>query len=81
MQLVRVTAALLAAGWLSVGIAQQPITLDEAVTKVSAETDGRVLVAERTEEGDPVRYRIKLLTVDGTVQVVFVDPETGRIEN
>lgn len=76
----RLAAALLVA-CCSAALAQQPLTLDEAVNKVRQETDARVLVAERTDEGGRVRFRIKLLTEDGTVKVIFVDPETGRIEN
>ncbi len=76
----RLAGAILAA-CSSAAMAQQPLTLDEAVNKVRQETEGRVLVAERTEEGGRVRFRIKFLTEDGTVKVIFVDPETGRIEN
>lgn len=66
---------------ISVGNAQQSITLDEAVSRVADQTKGRVLSAEPTEGETPMRYRIKLLTGDGTVTTVYVDPQTGRIEN
>ena len=34
---------------------------------------GRVLAAEPVETGDGLRYRIKLLTPDGRVRVIWVD--------
>lgn len=67
--------------WVCPALAQQPLTLDEAVTKVSKETQGRVLIAERSDEDGKIRYKIKLLTEDGTVKLLYVDPETGKVEN
>lgn len=67
--------------WVCPILAQQPITLDEAVTKVRTETQGRVLIAERSDADGKIRYKIKLLTEDGTVKLLYVDPQTGKIEN
>ena len=54
------------------------ITLDQAVRRVQAETDGRVLSAEPRRMGRHEEYRIKVLTPAGHVRVIVVSSEAGR---
>jgi len=54
--------------------AQRHITAEEAVAIVQRETGGRVL--DVRDQGD--RYRVKVLTRNGEVRVVYVDAATGR---
>lgn len=56
-------------------VAENRISLDQAVAKVQRAIGGRVLDAR--EVGND--YRIKVLTPDGEVRVVFVDARSGAI--
>lgn len=49
-------------------------TLDEAVKHIKAKSDVRVLAAERVKVNGKLMYRIKVLTKDGRVKYVWVDP-------
>lgn len=50
------------------------ITLDQAVKQIKRNRDVRVLSAQRvTRNGQPM-YRIKVLTGNGRVRYVWVDP-------
>lgn len=49
-------------------------TLDEAVKRIKAKPNVRVLSAERVKVDDKPMYRIKVLTGDGRVKYVWVDP-------
>jgi uncharacterized membrane protein YkoI len=52
---------------------QSGMTLDQAVKRIKAERDVKVLSAERTtRNGQPV-YRIKVLTGSGRVKYIWVD--------
>lgn len=56
------------------------VSLDEAVAKVRARFEGRVIRADTRYSGDgtPVHH-IKLLSPDGRVSTIRVDGRTGRI--
>lgn len=54
------------------------ITLDQAVQRVQAETDGKVLSAEPRRSGQREEYRIKVLTPAGHVRVIVVSSEAGK---
>jgi len=47
--------------------------LGGVVRELEHRSGGRVLAAEPVETGDGLRYRIKLLTPDGRVRVIWVD--------
>ncbi|MFN0313538.1 MAG: PepSY domain-containing protein [Burkholderiales bacterium] len=55
--------------------AQGRIGMDEAIAKVQRLTGGRVLDAREKDGG----YRLKVLTRNGEVRVIFVDPATGEM--
>ncbi len=50
------------------------LSLDEAVNSVRRETRGRVLSAEQRGS----EYRIRIITDNGKVRRLRIDPETGR---
>lgn len=56
--------------------AERRISIEQAIARVQRETGGRVLAAR--DQGD--RYRIKVLTRDGEVRVVYVDAVTGKMQ-
>lgn len=51
------------------------ISLEEAVNRVRESTRGRILSAEERNS----EYRVRLLTPDGVVRRLRIDPDTGRI--
>ena len=57
------------------GLRQPPPArgLGGVVRELERRSGGRVLAAEPVETGDGLRYRIKLLTPDGRVRVIWVD--------
>lgn len=55
--------------------ADRRIGMDEAIAKVQRLTGGRVLSAREKDGG----YRLKVLTRNGEVRVIFVDPATGEM--
>jgi uncharacterized membrane protein YkoI len=55
--------------------AQGRISMDEAIAKVQRLTGGRVLDAREKDNS----YRLKVLTRNGEVRVIFVDPATGEM--
>jgi len=63
-----------AQGFAPRSIAEQRVTIEQAIAVVQRETGGRVLAAR--DQGD--HYRIKVLTRDGEVRVVYVDAVTGK---
>jgi uncharacterized membrane protein YkoI len=75
--------------WLAVGAssgvaaadrpARSGISLDQAVAMVESRYGGRVVKAERKGDDDRATYRIRILTEDGRVLDLRVDPGTGRI--
>lgn len=54
------------------------VTLDQAVRRVQADTDGKVLSAEPRRIGRHAEYRIKVLTPTGHVRVIVVSSEPGK---
>ena len=66
-----------AAGWDADLVAQKGrISASEAAQIVQRKTGARVLDAQPVRGG----YRVKVLTREGEVRVVFVDAETGAIQ-
>ncbi|SFW41613.1 MULTISPECIES: PepSY domain-containing protein [Luteibacter] len=61
-------------------LADQSLTLEQAVSKVQKETGGKVLSADTrlVERGRITEYRVKVLTLDGHVKVVPVRTETAK---
>ncbi len=55
--------------------AERRTGMDEAIAKVQRRTGGRVLDARETADG----YRLKVLTRNGEVRVIFVDAATGEM--
>ncbi|WP_456379563.1 PepSY domain-containing protein [Thiolapillus sp.] len=51
------------------------LTLDDVVDRVRMQTDGRILSAEESA----AEYRIRVLTGDGKVRRLRIDPATGKI--
>lgn len=62
-------------GLPAVSAAQQGgMTLDQAVKRIKEQRDVKVLAAERvTRDGQPM-FRIKVLTGDGRVKYIWVNP-------
>jgi hypothetical protein len=56
-------------------VAQQRMSIEQAIARVQRQTGGRVLDARN--EGQ--QYRIKVLTRNGEVRVVYVDAATGAM--
>jgi uncharacterized membrane protein YkoI len=54
------------------------ISLDEAVSRVRQQSDGRILSAETVRSNGRRVHRIKVLSRDGRVSRVDVDADTGR---
>ena len=55
-------------------------SLDEAVSEARDRYPGRVLSAETERRGGRESYNIRILTDDGRVKRLRVDPESGRFE-
>ena len=55
--------------------ADRRIGMNDAIAKVQRRTGGRVLDARETSDG----YRLKVLTRNGEVRVIFVDAATGEM--
>jgi uncharacterized membrane protein YkoI len=54
---------------------QQNMSLDDAVSRVRQQTQGRVLSAEERDS----EFKIRIITKGGKVRRLRVDPETGEI--
>ena len=54
------------------------ISLSEATQSVQARLGGRVLTAQEVRERNA--YRIKILTPQGEVRIIYVNAETGEME-
>lgn len=50
------------------------VSLDQAVKRIKGREDVRVLSAERVRTEGKLMYRIKVLTSDGRVRNIWVDP-------
>ena len=67
--------------WLMVDAGRQArVSLNEAAERVQKRTGGRVLSAQAVREEGRDLYRIKLLTPQGEVRIVYVNPVTGDME-
>ncbi|MCB1723652.1 MAG: PepSY domain-containing protein [Gammaproteobacteria bacterium] len=53
-------------------------SLDEAVSEARDRYNGRVLSAERRQRDGRDSYDIRILTNDGRVKRLRIDPESGR---
>lgn len=56
----------------------QEITLGEAVRRVRQRTHGQVLAADTVTGQGGTLYRIKVLTPQGEVRIIYVDARTGE---
>lgn len=56
-------------------VSERSMSLDEVVNQIRRETDGRILSAEESDS----EYRIRVLTGEGKVRRLLVDPATGNI--
>jgi len=59
-------------------VAQQPVSLQQAVSKVQAQYGGRVLKAEPAKAKGRAGYRIRLMS-DGRVREFMVDANSGEV--
>ncbi|MBI5461796.1 MAG: PepSY domain-containing protein [Gammaproteobacteria bacterium] len=55
--------------------APRGMNLSEAVAEAEQRTGGRVLSAEPIDDGGQLFYRVKVLTPNGRVQVLFLDAQ------
>lgn len=55
------------------------LSLDEAAAMVRQRTGGRVVRADRRQQGDRLVYEIRVLTDDGRVRTYRVDAATGAM--
>ncbi|MFN2309737.1 MAG: PepSY domain-containing protein [Gammaproteobacteria bacterium] len=53
--------------------APRGMSLSEAVSEAERRTGGRVLTAAPREENGQLHYRVKVLTPDGRVQMLYID--------
>jgi uncharacterized membrane protein YkoI len=56
-----------------------PLSLEQAVARAERRYAARAVRAEEHREGNRTVYRIRLLTADGRVIDVTVDPASGEI--
>ena len=74
---VLVLALLLIAGGTGV-FAAEAGRLPESVSRIERETGGRVLSAEKSQRGGREMNRIKVVTPEGRVRVMWDDPQRDR---
>lgn len=55
------------------------LTLEQAVAKAKAKYKGKVLSASRIDSQGPLVYRIKMLSPDSRVHIVYVDANNGDV--
>jgi uncharacterized membrane protein YkoI len=65
---------------LQLAEAKRRPSLSDAIELVKKQTGGRVLAAQSERVEGRELYRIKVLTPDGEVRVVYVDATTGAIQ-
>lgn len=58
--------------------AERPISLDQAVSEARERYPGRVLSAETERRNGHERHRIRILTDDGQVKRLDIDPDSGH---
>lgn len=56
------------------------MSLDESTSRVQRRLNGRILSAQPYEDGEHLYHRIKVLTPDGVVRVILINPETGEFD-
>ena len=67
--------------WLMVASGKHVgLSLNDATELVQKRTGGRVLAAQEVREQGRAMYRIKVITPQGEVRIVFVDAQTGSVE-
>jgi len=75
---MRLTACLLLVLFLGMPLPsaaqQNGLSLEQAVKRVKKQSDVRVLSAERVRSEGRTMYRIKVLTPNGRVKHIWVDP-------
>ena len=74
--LLTLALALLCAG--GAVLAADPGELPETVSRIERETGARVLSAQRSQRGGREVNRIKVITPEGRVRVMWDDPQRGR---
>lgn len=60
-------------------VPQLRVTLDQAVSIARRQVDGRVVGADTRSRRGRIVHEVKVLTDDGTLHVIRVDGETGRV--
>ncbi|MCA1798931.1 MAG: hypothetical protein LC632_05580 [Xanthomonadaceae bacterium] len=58
---------------------QMRVSLDQAVALARNQQAGRVVGAETRSRRGRIVHEVKILTAEGTVRVIRVDGETGRV--
>jgi uncharacterized membrane protein YkoI len=53
---------------------------DQAAAVAQRESGGRVLAVEKADADGRSLWRVKLVTRQGEVRVIFVDAESGRVQ-
>ena len=56
------------------------MSLDDSSEKVRRSINGRVLSAQPYESEDSTYHRVKILTPEGVVRTILVNPETGEFD-
>jgi hypothetical protein len=77
-QIVLVPALFAAAG--ACAQSTDPGQLPETVSRIERETGGRVLSAQKSQRGGREVNRIKVLTPEGRVRVMWDDPQRDRTQ-
>jgi uncharacterized membrane protein YkoI len=75
-----VAAALLLLGLAASAQQGRYTSLDQAVSEARERYDGRVLSADTDSRGGREAHNIRILTRDGRVKNLRMDPNTGRFE-
>ncbi|MBT8428677.1 MAG: PepSY domain-containing protein [Gammaproteobacteria bacterium] len=60
--------------------ADRRTSLEDAVSEARGRYPGRVLSAETDRRGGRESYKIRILTRDGQVKRLRIDPESGRVQ-
>jgi len=77
---MKVTLPLLLALCLGLGLtARAEVNRDQAAAIAAQATAGRVLSIERVQRDGATLWRVKLLTAQGEVLVLWIDAASGRI--
>lgn len=74
----RIANSLLVALMLACAPVWADVGREEAAAAARQTVNGRVLSVDKTQVGNRVAWRVKLVTAGGVVQVVLIDAATGR---